>query len=135
MTHTAWFTFFCMILLFATMNSCNAPPSYEKIIQDSINSANQKLPRMTDRGVRFDKIELLPNKSVQFESTLIDHDSSTINVEALKESIKPILLDEARNEPAYKIIRDNKVTMVYLYKGKNGKELFKLIFDSSSYKK
>lgn len=98
------------------------------------NEINKTCPKMIDKETRLDNSVALSNRTIQYNYTLLNLEKESIDVDYLEQNFKPILLNEVKTNPAIKKFRENKVTMSYYYKDKNGKFLFKLKFNPDSYK-
>ena len=96
--------------------------------------ANKNLPKMIDSKVRFDSMVVLPNKTLQSNYTFIAFSKDELNIDEVKRKFLPVLLNEVKTNQNLKLLKDNKVTMVYLFNDKNGSEILKLLFDYNDYK-
>ena len=108
-------------------------PSFEDIMHEPTIMLNKTGMQMIDRETRFDSGMVLSNKTFQYNYTLINHDSSSLNIAGFKKDIYPILLDRLKSDSNFQILRINEAKIVYNYKDKNGKTLFKLVFTPAQY--
>ena len=109
------------------------PPSFEEVMKEPTKELNKKCPVMIDQETRFDSGVILPNKAFEYNYTLINHDTSSINVKELRKDVYSVLLKRVKTDPDFQILRKNKATIVYHYRDKNRKTLFKLFFTPTQY--
>ena len=88
---------------------------------------------MIDQETRFDSGVILPNKVFQYNCTFINYDKASLNIVGLKKDAEHVLLKRVKTDPYLKILRDNKATVIYNYKDKNGEVLFELPFTPNEY--
>jgi len=89
---------------------------------------------MLSSGLRVDSTMALPDKTFQYVLTLINVSKDELNLEELKKISYKEVLNNVKTSSDLKPFRDNKVTLIYLYKDKNNNEIFKLIFTYNDYK-
>jgi hypothetical protein len=68
----------------------------------------------------------MPNNIVQYNYTLVNLDKYEVNIDTVIKYIKPGLINNVKTNPDLKAYRDNKVTMAYNYKDKNGVFVLKI---------
>jgi hypothetical protein len=98
------------------------------------NEMNKKAPIVVDKDTRFDNVNALLDKTVQFNYTLINHLKKDIDINQLKINLRLPILNNIKTNPDLKFFTDNKVTMEYVYRDKVGVSLFKLQFKYDDYK-
>lgn len=81
---------------------------------------NKTCPVMADAETRLDNTVALPGKIFTYNYTLINQLKDSINVEELKKYLTPIITNNMKTNPVMKFYRDNKITMSYYYKDKQG---------------
>jgi hypothetical protein len=81
---------------------------------------NKTCPIMVDQYTRLDNVLAMPDNACQYNYTLVNIDKSEVNLDIVKKYIKPGLINNVKTSPDLKIYRDNKTTMVYNYRDKNG---------------
>lgn len=109
--------------------------SIDKKLVNVASELNKSCPIMIDSETRLDNSIALPNKTFQYNYTLVSIDDKNADVEALKSYLNPIILNTITTNPDMKEFRENNVILVYNYKDKNSKHLFKLTFYPNQYKK
>ena len=98
------------------------------------NELNKKAPIVVDNDTRFDNVNALLDKTVQYNYTLINYLKKDIDINQLKINLRLPILNYIKTNPDLKLFTDNKVTMEYVYKDKVGVFLFKLQFKYNDYK-
>jgi len=108
-------------------------PSFDKIMKKAAIDMNKTYPIMVDQHTRLDNAVLLPNNEFQYSYTLVYMVKDSINLQAFENYMKPAILNGVRTNPDLKEYRDNKVTMSYNYKDKNGVFLTKISVTAEQY--
>ena len=62
----------------------------------------------------------MPGNVFQYNYTLVNLVKDSIDIPGLESYIKPVILNNVKTNPDMKGFRDNKVTMTYTYKDKDG---------------
>lgn len=88
---------------------------------------------MVDQYTRLDNAVALPDNAFQYNYTLVDIIQSEVNLDTVRKYIEPGIINNVKTNPDLKIYRDNKTTMVYYYKDKNGVFVFKLAVTPKMY--
>jgi hypothetical protein len=122
------------IAYFAVQHFLLKPPSIDKIIMNAASELNKTCPVMIDQETRLDNAVAMPNKSFQYNYTLINLNKSEVNIDTVKKYIEPTIINNVRTNPDLKIYRDNKITMIYYYRDKNGVFVHKLSVTPEMYK-
>ena len=86
-----------------------------------------------DKDTRLDNSLALPNKTLQYNYTLVNMDNDDINSDELKSYLKPRVLSSIKTNPDMKYLRDNKVNFVYSYVDKDNEFVLKIIIPSKMY--
>ena len=89
---------------------------------------------MVDSDTRLDNAVALPDNVFQYNYTVINYVKEELDIEKLKNTVSPGILNNIKTNPGLKNLRDNKVTMSYLYKDKEGVFLFSLEYKYDDYK-
>lgn len=88
---------------------------------------------MVDQETRLDNAVALPENVFQYNYTLVNMEKASTDASQLENYLKPILINNVKSNPDMKINRDNKTTMGYYYKDKNGEFLFKVLVTPDLY--
>jgi len=110
------------------------PPSFDKQMMQVASELNKTCPIMVDTETQLDNAVALPEKTFQYNYTLINMYKDSIDIERLEEYLKPVILNTIKTNPDLKSFRDNNVVMSYNYKDKNSTHVLKLIFTPDQYK-
>ncbi len=95
-------------------------PSFDKVMVEAASEINKSCPFMVDNVTRLDNTMALPDKIFQYNYTLIELTKAEIQMDELKKFVEPNILNNVKTNPQMKFLRDNKATVVYYYKDKNG---------------
>jgi hypothetical protein len=101
-------------------------PSFDKQMMQVASELNKTCPIMVDAETRLDNTVALPDKVFVYNYTLVNQVKDSVNVEQLKNYMEPIVTNNMKTNPSMKFYRDNKITMSYYYKDKNGVFVFKI---------
>ena len=101
------------------------PPSLDKVMMQAASELNKTCPIMVDQYTRLDNAVALPDNSFQYNYTLVNLTKGEVNLDTVKKYVEPGILNNVKTNPDMKIYRDNKTTMIYYYKDKNGEFVHK----------
>ncbi len=110
------------------------PPTFDKQMMKTASEINKSCPIMVDAETRLDNTVALPNKTIQYNYTLVNIEKGDIDISEFENYLQPVILNIIKTSPDLKYFRDNDVTMAYNYKDKNGEYLLKLTFKPEDYK-
>lgn len=125
----------CTLIAVATfvIYSLYQKPSFEEIMEKPAAYFNQSKMKMIEKDIRFDSCIVFKNHSFQLEYTLVNHDSSSLNVKKFRKSIYAILLNKIKTDKNYIFLKENKANVIYRYKDKHGYTLCQLNFRPEQY--
>jgi hypothetical protein len=106
---------------------------FDKNLVATANQLNMNLPIMLDSETRLDSTMALPGKKFAYYYTLVNFSVDELDVENFESIMKPTILNSIKTNSDLQEFRDNKVTMVYLYKDKSGNEIIKFEFTHDDY--
>jgi hypothetical protein len=101
-------------------------PSFDKAMMEAASELNKTCPIMVDQDTRLDNAAALPGNTFQYNYTLVNLDKSEVNIDTVKKYIEPQIINNVKTNPDLKAYRDNKVTMAYNYRDKNGTFVLKI---------
>ncbi len=107
--------------------------SFDQKITQDVNELNSTCPVMIDRETRLDSISILPNNVLQYNYTLVNLISDSVNIDDFKNYVYPMVLKNIRTNSDMKVYRDNKTTFAYKYQDKGGSFITKLSIASDQY--
>ncbi len=110
------------------------PPSFDKQMMQMASELNKTCPVMVDAETRLDNAVALPEKTFQYNYTLVNMVKDSIDIVSIEEYLKPVILNTIKTNPDLKSFRDNNVIMSYNYKDKNSMHILKLTFTPDHYK-
>ncbi|NCD00137.1 MAG: zinc ribbon domain-containing protein [Bacteroidia bacterium] len=94
---------------------------------------NKTCPIMVDSETRLDNTIALPDKVFQYNYTLVNMDKSDVDTLSMKNYLEPIIINLVKSSPQMEFQRDNKWTLNYCYKDKNGLHLLMLVIKPEMY--
>lgn len=103
----------------------------DKVLKDMAARLNSKCPVMIDSITRLDSVSLPNGNTFQYNYTLsIAKEDSLYNGNATKQLIKSNAQENLNSNPEMNYMRDNFVSLKYIYKDKNDKQLFDFTIQS-----
>lgn len=111
-----------------------APPSLNKLMMNAASELNKACPVVVDQYTQLDNAVAMPNNTFQYNYTLIDLEESQVNIDTIEKYLVPEIINNIKTSPDMKLFRDNKVTLAYYYKDKNGVFVWKLIVTPDMYR-
>lgn len=106
---------------------------FDKVMMQVASEINKTCPIMVDEQTRLDNTIALPDNSFQYNYTLVKLTKDEVDIERVKEYIEPGIVNNIKTNPDMKIYRDNKTTMIYYYKDKNGEFVHKFSVSPDMY--
>ena len=73
-----------------------------------------------DQFTRIDNTIVLPNKTIQYNYTIIGTSKENVDLTIFEETVFPRLLQTVKTIPDLKVFRDNEVTLKYNYNDESG---------------
>lgn len=101
-------------------------PTFDQAMMKAASELNKTCPIMVDQHTRLDNAAAMPNNIFQYNYTLVNLDKSEVNIDTVKKYVEPGLINNVKTNPDLKVYRDNKVTMAYNYRDKNGVFVLKI---------
>jgi hypothetical protein len=109
-------------------------PAFDKVLMATASEINKTCPIMVDQYTRLENALALPNKTFQYNYTIIGIDRSQISIDTLEKYVKPGIINNIRTNPEMKELRDQKTTMIYYYKDEQGAYIHKFVITPDMYK-
>jgi hypothetical protein len=107
-----------IIMFFVTQSLFK--PSFDKQLVEFANEFNKNCPMNLDEYTLLKNVVALPNKTIQYNYTLIGMTKAEVKIDTVKKYVFPALLQNLKSNPDMKFFRENKVTLNYYYSDKNG---------------
>lgn len=120
-------------LIISLYPGCSNQTSIEKLLKETANNLNKSCPMIVDSETQLDNVVVMPGNVFQYNYTLVNMQRETIDIEGMRNYIKPILINNIKTSPELKIYRDNKVTLAYYYKDRDGVYLTKIEITPDKY--
>ncbi len=92
----------------------------EKTLATATNVLNARCPEMVDKETRLDSVLLSQEGHLVYYYTLPNKDEPGINPMAFTAFLLPAIIDNVRSNPDLKMHRDSSITMVFIYRDRNG---------------
>lgn len=121
-------------LMSAFLFGCTSNMTFDKAMMKAASELNESCPMMVDQDTRLDNATALPDNSFQYNYTLVNLTKADIGLEDFLAYMKPQITNHVKTNPDLKAYRDNKVTMIYNYKDKNGEFITKISVKPKDYK-
>jgi hypothetical protein len=94
---------------------------------------NTACPIMISNDIRMESVNSLPHNAVQYDFSLVHVQKESIDVTALKTTVENEILATSKTNPSLEAFRDNNSTVIYNYKDRDEKELFKITLTPEMY--
>ena len=95
-------------------------PSIDSKLVDFSTNFNKNCPMNIDQFTRIDNTIVLPNKTIQYNYTIIGTSKENVDLTIFEETVFPRLLQTVKTIPDLKVFRDNEVTLKYNYNDESG---------------
>lgn len=128
-TVIAFFIAFFSVQYFMSSNS-----KIDKQFTEIASEINKNCPILVDRDTQLNNVITLPNKTIQYNYTLINYTRADINIEEAKKFVFDNSLNTIINSPEMEYLRSKDAIFYYSYKDKNGEFLFKVKVKPEDYK-
>lgn len=89
---------------------------------------------MVDQDTRLDNTVALPDNAFQYNYTLVNLTKQDIDIKDFENYMVPQITNNVKTNPDLQVFRDNKVTMKYSYKDKNGEYITQISVSPNEYK-
>jgi len=107
--------------------------SIETELRSTSQQMNRGCPVMVDKETRLDNTAGGPGNMFTYSFTLVNYGVEEINVSALRETMRPHLVNMIRSNPAMNLFRRNGVTIVYKYRDKQGRPVMDIALRPQDY--
>ncbi len=95
-------------------------PSIDSKLVDFSNEFNKNCPMNIDQFTRINNTVVLPNKTIQYNYTLLGISQADVQYDIFEETLFPRLLETVKTNPDLKLFRDNDVSLKYYYADEAG---------------
>ena len=108
-------------------------PSFDKQLMQVASEFNKPCPIMVDEETQLDNTIATPDNTFQYNYTLVNILKEEFDIQIFEETMRPLLLNNAKTNPDLKSFRDNKVNMAFYYKDKDGVFLCRISITADDY--
>ena len=122
-----------LVVVFMILQSRMEKPLLDKRLMEAANEINKTVPIMVDSVTRFDNAVALTNNKMQYNYTLIFADKESTDTTILKNHMEPSIINFIKTDPKSQLFRDNKTTLLFNYRDKNGSYLFNIAISADKY--
>jgi hypothetical protein len=128
---TAWLS--CLLVMFCGQVFAQDNESIEQIIQRDLNALNSICPREVEKGVVLNGAKLLPGRTVEYVYSLKNITQKTYDAATFQRDVVSALKTSLKSNPQMQPLRDNQITLSFVFVDRNGAPLHKFKFLPSEY--
>jgi len=122
-----------LIVYFLVKQFVFAPPSFDKVMMQAASKINENCPFMVDQDTRLDNAVAFPDNILQYNYTLVNWIKDSVDLKAFDDYMQPVILNNVKTNPDFKIYRDNETTIAYAYKDMNGAFISNISITANQY--
>lgn len=122
-----------VVSYFAVSHFLFGTASFDEALTQTATALNKTCPMMVDEYTRLDNGVALPDRTFQYNYTLVKNTIEEINAADI-ESMEGQFANTIKTSPDMKYFRDNDVTINYNYADKNGVFITKISITPEEYK-
>jgi|688.fasta_scaffold797321_1 hypothetical protein len=120
-------------LFFIIQYFSSEKPTFDKVMIEYANEINKTCPSKVDEDIRLDNTMAMPNNKFKYNYTLINLEKQNIDSNEIKDLLEPTLINNIKSSPDFKIFRDNKTTLTFNFKDKNGQYVLEINVTPKNY--
>ena len=109
-------------------------PSIDRQLIEMATQMNKTCPMSVDEYTTLKNVVALPNKTIQYNYTLVGVTKAEVKLDTLKKYFFPTVLENVKTNPGMSKFRENEVTLNYYYADKDGKFVTEYIVKPEMYK-
>lgn len=123
------------IILVAAVTLYIARPTLDidQALATVASEINKNCPIYIDQELRMDNTMAMPNKTLQYNYTIVNYALEELNLEVVESTLFTGILENIQTNPDMKEMREAKVTFNYYYKDKNGVYVTKYVVTPAMY--
>lgn len=130
--------FYTLSVLFVfslVLAGCSKNSVEQKFLELQAKALNTQCPMDIGQGITLTKAEVLPGKVFVYNYSVKNVDPTLLNdTVALKNNVKPTVIQSLKATPEMKEFSDKGVTIIYRYLDTSGKQLYQLDIAPEEYK-
>lgn len=104
-------------------------------LNQTVEELNKITPLKVDEFTRLDSISSFKRKSLTYYYTLLQVNKSEVNIDSIKNYLKPNIIKSVKNSNELKVYKTNNISMNYLYYDLNGEFITAIEVTPELYKK
>lgn len=104
-------------------------------LNQTVEELNKITPLKVDEFTRLDSISSFKRKSLTYYYTLLQVNKSEVNIDSIKNYLKPNIIKSVKNSNELKVYKKNNISMNYLYYDLNGEFITAIEVTPELYKK
>lgn len=110
-----------------------ASPSFDEVMVKAAEELNEDCPVMLDQETRLDSASVPSENNFMYHYTLVNWVKDSIDANAFRSVMEPIILESVKTNPEMQIYREHKTTMSYSYYDMNGNFLTEIEVTADQY--
>jgi hypothetical protein len=107
----------------------------KKLFVMTIKKNNEKGPITLETGDRIDSVSILSDDKFVYHTTLVNVKKEKINIDSFINNTRERLIEGIRYDSSLQILRENKMTLGYLYRDQDGIFLYEIMVTPEMYLK
>ena len=107
--------------------------SFDEVLLQSAKEINMKCPMKIDEHTRLDSVIALPNKTLQYNYSLVDVVKDSIALESFNPQLQQMILNNVKTSEDLNVHRENQATLAYRYLDKNGALVSNVVITADMY--
>ena len=107
----------------------------KKLLTYFAKQYNKKCPIIYSNGVRTDSVTVQSDNRFEYHNTLLNTEKEKFNLDSFTAVTQKGIVDDLKTDSTIQPMRDNKITLAYLYRDKNGELLSEIIVTPEMYSK
>jgi len=104
-------------------------------LHQTVEELNKITPLKVDEFTRLDSVSSFKRKSLTYYYTLLQVNKSEVNIDSIKNYLKPNIIKSVKNSNELKVYKKNNISMNYLYYDLNGEFITAIEVTPELYKK
>lgn len=104
-------------------------------LNQTVEELNKITPLKIDEFTRLDSVSSFKRKSLTYYYTLLQVNKSEVNIDSIKNYLKPNIIKSVKNSNELKVYKKNNISMNYLYYDLNGEFITAIEVTPELYKK
>ena len=123
----------CIVGLCMFLQKRNEKQLFDKKLLEVANEINKHTPVLVDSTTRLDDAIALTGNKFQYNYTLLTVDKESTDTLSLKHRLEEKMIASIKTNLKKGLLINNKTTLLYNYRDKNGSYLFNFAISSDNY--